>query len=48
MLSYQNKDNIYIKIMVYSDDCIKIDNKHKNDISNGTILIKMIIKFAKK
>jgi hypothetical protein len=47
MLSYQNKDNIYVKIMAYSYDCIKIDNRHKDDIFNGTILIKMIIKFAK-
>ena len=47
MLSYQNKDNIYVKIMAYSYDCIKIDNRHKDDILNGTILIKMIIKFAK-
>ena len=47
MLSYYNKDNLFIKIMEYSDDCIKIDNKQNNDIVNGSILIKLIIKFAK-
>ena len=33
--------------MEYSDRCIKIDNKQSSDILNGSVLIKLIIKFGK-
>lgn len=46
-LSYFNKDNLFINIMEYSDGCIKIDNKQSDDILNGSVLIKLIIKFGK-
>lgn len=46
-LSCFNKNNLFINIMEYSDKCVKIDNKQSDNTLNGSVLIKLIIKFGK-